>query len=324
MANILLTGATGFVGSRLHTELNQIHNIVSVIRTLPKNYPYCYMKIDAFDNEAKFEQALKDIQVVIHSAARAHIMKDEVADPLSEYRKINVEGTLNLARQAAAMGVKRFIFISSIKVNGEKTSVGQAFTAEDVPAPEDAYGISKWEAEQGLRQLAAETTMEVVIIRPPLVYGPNVKGNFASMIKLVGKELPLPLGAIHNKRSLVALDNLVDLVITCIDHPAAANQVFLAGDGQDLSTTKLLQGVAKAMGKKSRLLPVPSSVLMLGATLMGKKAVAQRLLGSLQVDTTKARELLGWVPPITVEEGLKRCFVVHSPLSTEPKVKQNS
>jgi len=235
-------------------------------------------------------------------------MKDEVSDPLAEYRRVNVDGTLNLARQAATAGVKRFIFISSIKVNGEQTPLGQPFTAEDTPAPEDAYGISKWEAEQGLLQLATETGMGVVIIRPPLVYGPGVKGNFANMIKLVAKGLPLPLGAIHNLRSLVSVDNLVDLIITCIDHPAATNQVFLAGDGQDLSTTELLRGVARAMGESSRLIPVPSSLLMLGATLSGKKAMAQRLLGSLQVDISKARHLLGWEPLISVEEGLRRCF----------------
>ncbi|AEY02316.1 NAD-dependent epimerase/dehydratase [Oceanimonas sp. GK1] len=235
-------------------------------------------------------------------------MKDEVADPLAEYRKVNVEGTLNLARQAAVAGLKRFIFISSIKVNGEQTLLGKPFTADDAAAPEDAYGMSKWEAEQGLRQLAAETGMEVVIIRPPLVYGPGVKGNFASMIKLVEKGLPLPLGAIHNRRSLVALDNLVDLIITCIDHPGAANQVFLAGDGEDVSTTELLRGVANAAGKPCRLLPVPAGLLQLGATALGKKAVAQRLLGSLQVDISKARNLLGWTPPLSVEQGLKRCF----------------
>jgi nucleoside-diphosphate-sugar epimerase len=236
-------------------------------------------------------------------------MKDEAAEPLAEYRRVNVDGTLNLARQAAAAGVQRFVFISSIKVNGEQTPLGQPFTADDTPAPEDAYGISKWEAEQGLQQLASETGVEVVIIRPPLVYGPKVRGNFASMISLAEKGLPLPLGAINNQRSLVALDNLVNLIITCIDHPAAANQVFLAGDGKDLSTTELLQGVAKAIGKPSRLISVPASLLMLGATLLGKKAVAQRVLGSLQVDISKARDLLEWEPPISVEEGLKRCFV---------------
>ncbi|GHD53890.1 hypothetical protein GCM10008110_27940 [Marinobacter persicus] len=250
-----------------------------------------------------------DQQVVAHTAARAHIMKDEVPDPLAEYRKVNVEGTLNLARQAAEAGVSRFIYISSIKVNGEQTPLGKPYTAEDVPAPEDPYGVSKLEAETGLHKIASETGMEVVIIRPPLVYGPGVKGNFASMIKLVEKGLPLPLGSIHNKRSLVALDNLVDLIITCIDHPAAANQVFLAGDGQDVSTTELLRGVGRAMGKPARLVPVPAGMLMFGAGLLGKKAVAHRLLGSLEVDISKARNLLGWEPPLSVEEGLRRCFV---------------
>jgi len=220
-----------------------------------------------------------------------------------------VDGTLNLARQAVDAGVTRFIFISSIKVNGEQTTCGGVYKAEDLPVPEDAYGISKYEAEQGLLQVAANTGLEVVIIRPPLVYGPGVKGNFFSMMRVVKKGFPLPLGAVHNKRSLVALDNLVDLIITCIDHPAAANQVFLAGDGEDLSTTEFLRGVAKAVGVLSRLIPVPAAVLMFGASLLGKKEMAQRLLGSLQVDISKARDLLGWTPPLSVEEGLRRCFV---------------
>jgi len=235
-------------------------------------------------------------------------MKDGTADPLAEYRRVNVEGTLKLARQAAAAGVKRFVFISSIKVNGEATFNKNAFFADDDPAPEDAYGQSKLEAELGLMQLAEETRMEVVIIRPPLVYGPSVKGNFSSMIKLVQMGLPLPLGAIHNKRSLVGIDNLVDLIIRCIDHPAATNQVFLAGDGEDLSTTELLRGVGNAMGKPTRLIPVSAGLLQLGATLLGRKDMAQRLLGSLQVDISKTCELLDWKPPYTVEEGLRRCF----------------
>jgi len=245
---------------------------------------------------------------VIHAAARVHVMSDSENDPLAAFREINVKGSLDLARQAAAAGVKRFIFISSIKVNGERTSKGQPFNSHDAASPEDFYGISKHEAEQGLRALAAETGMEVVIIRPPLVYGPGVKGNFASMIKLVGKGLPLPLGAVHNKRSLVALDNLVDLIITCIDHPGAANETFLVSDGEDLSTTQLLQGVAEAMGKPSRLIPVPASLLQFGTTLLGKKAVAQRLLGSLQVDISHAQKCLNWTPPLTVKQGLQRCF----------------
>jgi len=236
-------------------------------------------------------------------------MNDKDSDPLMEYRRVNVDGTINLARQAAEAGVRRFIFISSIKVNGEQTSFGRPFTAEDIPVPVDAYGISKYEAERGLLKISADTGLEVVIIRPPLVYGPGVKGNFSSMMRVVKKGFPLPLGAIKNKRSLVALDNLVDLIITCINHPAAANQVFLAGDGEDLSTTELLRGVAKAAGVSSRLIPVPASVLMFMASLVGKKEMAQRLLGSLQVDISKACDLLGWTPLLSVEEGLRRCFL---------------
>jgi nucleoside-diphosphate-sugar epimerase len=307
---LLLTGPTGFLGSRLATVLHYKPdvNFTAVVRRRIEIPAAHIVEVQGLDASTDWSAALSDQKVVIHAAARAHIMKDEVADPLAEYRRVNVDGTLNLARQAAAMGVKRFIFISSIKVNGELTYPGKAFTEEDPAAPEDAYGISKWEAEQGLWQIQRETGMEVVIIRPPLVFGPGVKGNFASMIRLVEKGLPLPLGAIDNQRSLVALDNLVDLIITSIDHPAAANQVFLAGDGEDLSTTELLRGVARAMGKPARLIPVPPSLLMLGATVLGKQAVAQRLLGSLQVDISKARRLLGWQPPVSVEEGLRRCF----------------
>ncbi|OXY81887.1 UDP-glucose 4-epimerase family protein [Oceanimonas doudoroffii] len=308
--NVLVTGATGFVGQAL---LNQVlkHEKFHLSAALRADcgFDMCRaLMVGNFSENTNWSAALTDQHIVIHTAARAHIMKDEVAEPLAEYRKVNVEGTLNLARQAAGAGVKRFIFISSIKVNGEQTSLNKPFTTEDAPAPEDAYGISKLEAEQGLQQLAAKTGMELVIIRPPLVYGPGVQGNFARMVWLAKKGLPLPLGAIHNKRSLVALDNLVDLIITCIDHPAAANQVFLAGDGQDVSTTELLRGVARAMDTPCRLVPVPVGLLQLGATMLGKKAMAQRLLGSLQVDISKARKVLGWEPPLSVEQGLKRCF----------------
>jgi nucleoside-diphosphate-sugar epimerase len=236
-------------------------------------------------------------------------MKEKFADPLAEYRKVNVDGTLNLARQAAAVGVKRFIFISSIKVNGEKTRPGQAFFADDIPAPEDYFGVSKTEAEQGLVELAKESNMEIVIIRPTLVYGPHVGGNFATLIKAVQKDWPLPLGSIDNKRSLVALDNLVDLISTCVDHPQAANQVFLAADGDDLSTTELLQRLAYAMGRTSRLIRFLAVLLNLGAMLFGKKAMADRLLGSLQVDISKSADLLGWEPPLTVETGFQQCVL---------------
>jgi nucleoside-diphosphate-sugar epimerase len=252
--------------------------------------------------------AMARVNVVISCAARAHVMNDEAGDPLTAYRNVNTAGTLKLARQAATEGVKRFIYISSVKVNGKSTTDSHRFTTHDTPSPEDAYGVSKHEAEQELKALAAETGMEVVIIRPPLVYGPGVKGNFASMIKLVEKGLPLPLGAIHNKRSMVALDNLVDLIITCIDHPAAANQTFLVSDGHDVSTTELLRGVARAMGKPSRLIPVPAPLLQWGAALIGKQDMARRLLGSLQVDISHTQECLNWNPPLTVEQGLRRCF----------------
>lgn len=308
--NILLTGATGFLGSVLVRALSRRKDMSLAVALRTQKPSLCSTThvVGECSADTGWSAALAGQQVVIHAAARAHIMKDEVPDPLAEYRRVNVDGTLNLARQAAAAGVKRFIFISSIKVNGEATALGRPFTANAVSAPEDPYGISKLEAEQGLMQLAAETGMEVVIIRPPLVYGPGVKGNFASMIKLVEKGIPLPLGAVGNKRSLVGVDNLVDLIIRCIAHPAAANQVFLAGDGADLSTTELLRSVGRAMGKPARLIPVPAGMLQLGATLLGKKAMAQRLLGSLQVDVSKTCELLDWKPPYTVEEGLRRCF----------------
>ena len=309
--NVLLTGATGFLGTRLCITLNKKPRLkltAVVRRGRTVSQANSVIEMTCIDSVSDWADALATQEVVIHTAARAHIMKDSAVDSLLEYRKINVDGALNLARQAATAGVKRFIFISSIKVNGEQTAPGQSFQPEDEAKPIDPYGISKWEAEQGLQRIANETGMEVVIIRPPLVYGPGVKGNFANLIKLVRKGLPLPLGAIYNRRSMIALDNLVDLIITCIDHPNASNQVFLASDGQDLSTTELLQGLAQAMGKSSRLLPIYSSFLRLAASALGKKTIADRLLGSLQVDSSNTRNLLNWTPPISVDEGLRRCF----------------
>lgn len=307
---VLLTGATGFVGRRLAESLEGLPDkeLTCAVRRSGAVNRGREALFNGLDAGTDWSSAVAGQQVVIHAAARAHIMKDELTDPLAEYRRVNVEGTLNLARQAIDAGVRRFIYISSIKVNGERTFEGNAFSEDDEPAPEDPYGISKMEAEQALQRLAAGAGMELVIIRPPLVYGPGVKGNFATMVKIVEKGLPLPLGAVHNKRSLVALDNLVDLIVTCIDHPAATGQVFLAGDGEDISTTELLCGIGKAMGKPARLVPVPAGALMFGAGLLGKKPVAQRVMGSLQVDISKARKLLGWEPPLSVEEGLHRCF----------------
>jgi UDP-glucose 4-epimerase len=233
-------------------------------------------------------------------------MADTVSDPLQEFRRVNVQATLNLARQAAAAGVRRFVFVSSIKVNGELTQPESAFKADDAPAPLDAYGISKMEAEQGLREIALQTGMEVVIIRPPLVYGSGVKANFAAMMRWLKRGVPLPLGAIQNQRSLVALDNLVDLIVTCLTHPAAANQTFLVSDGEDVSTTELLRRMGQALGSPARLLPVHASWLKLAAAMLGKADMAQRLCGSLQVDISKTRQLLGWQPPLSLDTGLKK------------------
>lgn len=310
MMQLLVTGATGFVGKTLCSALRrQSFPVKAIGRAGTIRADALGDQVASIDGQTDWSLILDGIDAVIHLAARVHVMREQLADPLAAYRETNVEGTLNLARQAAKAGVKRFVFISSIKVNGERTLPGKPFTAYDVPAPEDAYGISKFEAEQGLLALARETGMDVVVIRPPLVYGPGVKGNFASMMKLVTSGVPLPLGAIHNQRSLVAIDNLVSLIMTCIDHPAAANQVFLVSDGEDLSTSDLLRRLAKAAGVSSRLIPIPAGVLNTGLTMLGKRMVAQRLLGSLQVDIFKTQEMLGWVPPVTVDEGLRRCFV---------------
>ncbi len=322
---VLVTGASGFVGRALVLRLAKLRdwNTVAAVRAWPSAEPIWYSRgcIEAGVRhialgdltKAPIEPRLfNGVDAVVHCAARVHVMHESDGESLSAFRSVNVVVTLNLAKLAASAGVKRFVFISTIKVNGEATVLGEPFQADDLPAPEDAYGLSKLEAEQGLKLLAAETGMEVVIIRPPLVYGRGVRGNFGSMIKLVEKEIPLPFGAIHNKRSLVGIDNLVDLIVRCIDHPAAANQVFLAGDGQDLSTPELVRSLATAMGKRTRLISLPTGVLKFSATLLGKRALADRLLGSLQVDITKTRELLEWQPRHSVEEGLRRCFVTSS------------
>lgn len=249
---------------------------------------------------------LAGVDVLVHCAARVHVMSDASSDPLSEYRKVNVEGTLRLAEQAASAGVKRFIFISSIKVNGEGTRKGEAYKADDLPKPTTPYGISKMEAEQALRLVAQRTGMEVVIIRPTLVYGPGVKANFRSMMVWLNKSIPLPLGALHSQRSLVALDNLVDLIVTCLHHPAAANQVFLVSDGEDMSTTELLTRIGIALDKPARLMPVPAVLLRWCMLLIGRKGMGQRLCGSLQVDIQKTRDLLGWTPSTTVTVALRQ------------------
>jgi len=257
-------------------------------------------------SQTEWLPALEGVTSVVHCAARAHVMRDTTTDPLAEFRRVNVDGTLNLARQAAQGGVKRFVFVSSIGVNGAVTS-DVPFTADDRPAPHSPYAQSKFEAEQGLHRLAEETGLDVVIIRPPLVYGPGAPGNFGALVRAVRRGWPLPLGTVTgNRRSLVAIDNLVDLILTCLVHPAATNQTFLVSDGEDLSTADLLQHLGAAMGRPARLLPVPMRVLALGAKLLGKPEIFQSLCSSLQVDMSKTRDLLGWQPPIGVDEGLKR------------------
>jgi|TARA_R100000935_G_scaffold41455_1_gene63131 nucleoside-diphosphate-sugar epimerase len=307
--NVLLTGASGFVGGKLLLRFlaDGFHVLVPVRKTLTAYPASIQKKIDfEFSSESDWSGLVNSQNVVVHCAGRAHD-QHESGNPLLGLLRVNVDATLALARHAAAAGVQRFIFISSIGVNGNINT--RPFRDDDQPSPVGYYCQSKWAAEQGLWMIQQETNMEVVVIRPPLVYGPDAPGNFGNLVRWVEKGIPLPLGAIHNKRSLVGIDNLVDLVVRCIDHPAAANQVFLAGDGEDLSTTELLRGVGEAMGKPARLIPVPASMLQFGATLLGKKAMAQRLLGSLQVDISKTCELLDWKPPYKVQDGLKRCFV---------------
>ena len=302
---IALTGYTGFVGS-LFLKAFEPDDVLLLGRKALISHPH-FNFFDLSDTQnLDLKCCLKPVDVLIHSAARVHVMNDNAVDPLSEFRAINTDGTLKLAEQAAQAGVKRFIFVSSIKVNGESTTGKQPFSDADEPAPEDPYGISKAEAEQQLLELGEQTDMEIVIIRPPLVYGEGVKANFASLMKLVGKGLPLPFRLItKNKRSLVSVYNLVDLIKECIDHPKAANQVFLASDDQDLSTAEMVALMAKVQGKPNLGIPVLLWCFKLAGKLLGKQAVIDRLTGSLQLDITHTKNTLNWAPPYTVEDGFK-------------------
>lgn len=303
---ILLTGGTGFLGSAILNALEQ-DNVRCLGRHKPSRLSASSYYKSEINEDTDFTLAVKNTNVIIHCAARVHVMNDSSCNPLNDFREINAYGTLKLAQQAADAGVKRFIFISSIKVNGESTELGLPFKPDDNYIPTDPYGLSKYEAEIGLRKIAIKTDMEVVIIRPPLVYGPGVKANFASMIKWINKGLPLPLGGINeNRRSLVSIANLVDLIITCIEHPNAANQTFLVSDDSDVSTTQLLANMATALGVKNRLLPIPSSWFTFSAKLIHKPTISQRLCGSLQVDISKTKELLEWKPPYSSVECMKK------------------
>jgi len=306
---ILITGGTGFVGAGLINRLlADGASPLAAVRGEP-NFRLLRCPVVTFgniDGSTNWIDAFTGVSCVVHLAARVHIMREYASDPLAEFRRVNTEGTLHLARQAAQAGVRRFIFLSTIGVNGNSTLHGKVFAPTGTPSPHDPYSLSKYEAEIGLRSIAQSTGMEVVIIRPPLVYGANAPGNFGKLTRLVAKSFPLPFGSINNLRSFVGIDNLVDFIVTCLEHPAATNETFLVSDGEDISTPDLIRRMARAMNRPARLLPAPKSVLMAGATILGKRDVAQRLCGNLQVDISKARSLLGWVPPVSVEEGLRR------------------
>jgi len=309
---VLVTGANGFVGRALVARLANDPRFgvrATTRRGIPDGLQHIG-PVHALDLEQQvdFREALLDVSCVIHTAARVHVGSDRGHSDLARFRRINVEGTRHLAEQAAVVGVRRFVFVSSVKVNGEFTRPGMPFRASDTPRPECAYGVSKWEAEQVLARVAKETGLEVVIVRPPLAYGPGVKANLLRLMQLVHKGWPLPLARVDNRRSLVALDNLIDLLTRCIDHPAAARQTFLVSDGEDLSTPELIRGIAEAMGRPPRLYPVPLPILRGAARMTGRVAEFERLTGSLQLDIQATRVTLGWEPPISVREGLARAL----------------
>lgn len=311
---VLITGANGFVGSEIVLQLSasKHYDVRASVRKQSEIFPESVQVFQNMDlsSNSDWTNALSNTDCVIHCAARVHVMKEQSIDPLSDFRTINVDGTLSLARQAASAGVKRFIFLSTVGVNGAQT-FNVPYSANDVVMPHSPYAQSKHEAEIGLQEISKSTGMSVVIIRPPLVYGPNAPGNFGSLLRWVNRSIPLPLGAIRNSRSFVFLDNLVDLILKCVEHPAAANQVFLVSDDEDLSTTELLKRMGKALGKKTILIPIPMLLLNIAAKLIGKEKVAQQLLGSLQVDISKTKTLLSWRPPRSVDVALKKTADSH-------------
>lgn len=305
---VLVTGATGFVGTPLCDTLHRRGYLVRAAQRVarsPSRGPGEAVALGGFGPETDWGAALTDVQAVVHLAARVHVMRETAKNPLDEFRYLNVATTRHLARQAVAAGVKRFVYVSSIKVNGERTE-GQAFTANAAPRPEDTYAQSKLEAEQALREIGEQTGLEIVIVRPPLVYGPGVKGNFLSLMRWVNRGLPLPVALCNNRRSLVGITNLVDLLIRCVSHPAAAGKVFLASDGEDLSTPELVRRLTRALKRPARLLPVPPSWLRIATRALGRPGLYDRLCGSLRVDIHETRHTLDWKPPLTFDEELAR------------------
>lgn len=303
--SVLVTGASGFVGKALCQALLAADFRVYGTTRAAGDLPPGVQRV-VWSGESAELANVPPVDIVVHLAARVHVIHERAADPLTEFRSANVETTRKLASWAAGRGVKRFVLMSSVKVNGEATEAGRAFSADDVPAPEDAYAVSKLEAEQALRAVCSESGMEFVMIRPPLVYGPGVQGNFRSMVRWVKRGIPLPLGAISNRRSLVALDNLVSFITVCLEHPVAANQVFLVSDGEAVSTTEMLRKIALTHAVAPRLVAVPKGWLRCVARMLGKSSAADRLLGSLEVNDDKSRDMLGWRPVVTMDEQLRK------------------
>ncbi len=302
---VLVTGATGFIGQTLCRKLLRTgHGVIAAVRRdtgLPEG---CEIRVVGNTRpDTDWREALEGVDAVAHLAARVHVMRERAADPLAAFRRTNVEGTLRLARSAAEAGIQRFIFLSSVKVLGEATP-DRPFTDSSPPDPRDPYGVSKWEAEIGLAEIANETGMEVVVLRPPLVYGPGVKGNFRSLMRFVDRGLPLPLAGIENRRSLLYVGNLVDAIALCLSHDAAAGKTYLIRDGEDLSTAELVRRLAAVLGRRAPLFPVPKAVLRLAAGCLGRTTVVDRLLGSLVVEDRMIRRELLWAPAFTVDHGM--------------------
>ena len=302
---VLVTGASGFVGRRLCARLVEDGRFqVRGTTRRPYSLPAGVESVVVGDlgPDTDWTAALSGVSVVVHLAARVHVMHDAAADPLAEFRRVNVAGTETLVRQAVAAGVRRVVYLSTVKVNGESGTLSEA----DPPRPQGPYAVSKYEAEQVLQRMTREAGIETVTVRAPLVYGPDVRANFRALVRVVRSGVPLPFGAVRNGRSLVALDNLVDFIITCATHPAAAGETFFVSDGDDLSTAELIRRIARAFGRSARLLPVPESLLYAAAAIAGRRTAAQKTLGSLRVDISKAKRILGWVPPCTVDDELRR------------------